>query len=62
MSILCAIAFGANTAYSVVAPILPNVVKAYGLMDIYTAIIISGFPLGMIIFAPFFTQMLNNLG
>ena len=31
MTVLCAIVFGANTAYSVVAPILPNVVKSYGL-------------------------------
>ena len=62
MTVLCAIAFGANTAYSVVAPILPNKVKAYGLSDIYTAIIISGYPLGMILFTPYFGKMLNTIG
>jgi len=62
MTVLCAIAFGANTAYSVVAPILPNVVKGYGLADIYTAVIISGYPLGMIIFTPYFGKMLNSIG
>ena len=62
MTVLCAIAFGANTAYSVVAPLLPNVVKALGLEAIYTAIIISGYPLGMIIFTPYFGKMLNSIG
>lgn len=63
MTVLCAIAFGSNTAYSVVAPILPNKVTIdYGLNAIYTAIIISGYPLGMIIFTPKFGQMLNTIG
>jgi len=62
MTVLCSIAFGANTAYSVVAPILPNVVKSYHLQDIYTAVIISGYPLGMIIFTPTFGKMLNAIG
>lgn len=62
MTVLCSIAFGANTAYSVVAPILPNVVKGYHLADIYTAVIISGYPLGMILFTPQFGKMLNTIG
>lgn len=62
MTVLCAIAFGANTAYSVVAPILPNTVKSYSLTDIFTAIIISGYPLGMILFTPYFGKMLNTIG
>ena len=62
MTVLCAIAFGANTAYSVVAPLLPNVVKGLGLQAIFTAIIISGYPLGMILFTPYFGKMLNTIG
>ena len=62
MTVLCAIAFGANTAYSVVAPILPNKVKDYGLADLYTAMIISGYPMGMILFTPYFGKMLNTIG
>ena len=62
MTVLCSIAFGANTAYSVVAPILPNVVKNKLLPDLYTAMIISGYPLGMIIFTPSFGKMLNTIG
>ena len=62
MTVLCAIAFGANTAYSVVAPILPNKVLDYGLNSTYSAIIIAGYPLGMILFTPKFGPMLNTIG
>jgi hypothetical protein len=62
MSVLLLIAFGANVAYSAVSIIFPPQVLNEGLSSIYTAIIIAGYPVAMMLGTNYFTVMLNKCG